>query len=700
MKDYATASIRNVAVVGHGGSGKTSLVDALAFVAGSSKRHGRIKEGSALTDYSPDEIEKGYSINLSLAFAEWEGAKINLIDTPGFLDFAGDAAAGIFASDASLIVLSSTAGVEVGTEKVWRQTRSFGHPALFFVSLMDKEHANFEKVYTDIHDHLTPKAVPVEIPIGEGLEFKGVVNLISRTAQLFKSGTKTGEVDEVAIPEEVEGSFERYEKELIEKVVETDDALMERYLAGEDIPHEQLVTAMRAALKRGELFPVLCGASELTYGMRTLLGELVELVPSPVDGDAAQAEKWGSAEKVTLKPEDGAPFAALVFKTVSEPHVGDVSIFRIVSGSVKNGAEVFNPARSSLEKLNHLSVSLGKDKIEVESLHAGDIGVVAKLRDTHTNDTLATQATAVVLPRVPFPDPVIHMAVAAKVRGEEDKLSMGLTRLAEEDPTFHWEYNAEVKQTWIRGLGERHLDVILGRLARKFGVHAELHKPKIPYRETIKGKAEGEGKHKKQTGGRGQFGDCWIRMAPLPRGSGYVFEDAIVGGAIPGKFIPAVDRGIQEASARGILAGCPVVDFKVELFDGKYHDVDSNEMSFKLAGILAFKNVAPECKPVILEPLVDLEVWTPEEYLGAVMGDLSSRRGQILGSEPDEHLLRLRAVVPEAELFKYATQLHSLTHGRGTYKYAFKQYSEVPPDVAAKIVEEFEKEKKEEQEEK
>lgn len=696
MKDYATESIRNVAVVGHGGSGKTSLVDALAFVAGSSKRHGRIKEGSALTDYSPDEIEKGYSINLSLAFAEWEGAKINLIDTPGFLDFAGDAAAGMFACDASLIVLSSTAGVEVGTEKVFRQSRAFGHPVVFFVSLMDKEHADFEKVYTDIHDHLTPKAVPVEIPIGEGLEFKGVVNLISRKALVFKSGTKTGEYDEVAIPADLEATYERYEKDLIEKVVETDDALMERYLGGEEIAHEQLVTAMRAALERGDLFPVLCGASELTFGMRTLLSELVELVPSPTEAPPAQAEKWGTVEKVELKPTDGAPFAALVFKTVSEPHVGDVSIFRIVSGSVKNGAETFNPARSSLEKLNHLSVSLGKDKIEVDVLHAGDIGVVAKLRDTHTNDTLSSEAVPVVLPRVPFPDPVIHMAVAAKVRGEEDKLSLGLTRLAEEDPTFHWEYNGEVHQTWIRGLGERHLDVILGRLARKFGVHAELQKPKIPYRETIKGKGEGEGKHKKQTGGRGQFGDCWIRMAPLPRGSGYVFEDAIVGGAIPNKFIPAVDRGIQEASARGILAGCPVVDFKVELFDGKYHDVDSNEMSFKLAGILAFRNVAPECRPVILEPLVDLDVWTPEEYLGAVMGDLSSRRGQILGSEPDQHLLRLKAVVPEAELFKYATQLHSVTHGRGTYKYAFKQYSEVPPDVAAKIVEEHEKEKKEE----
>jgi elongation factor G len=698
MKEYASTHIRNVAVVGHGGSGKTSLVDALAFVAGSSKRHGRVKDGTALTDYSPDEIEKGYSINLSLALAEWEGVKINLIDTPGFLDFAGDTEAGIFAADAALIVLGATSGVEVGTEKVWEYSRQFGHPAIFFVSMMDKEHAGFERVYQAIRERLTPKAIPVEIPIGEGPGFRGVVNLIARKAHLFKPGTKTGEVEERDIPAELRAQYEKYEKDLIETVASTDDALMERYFEKGDLEHDELVTAMRAAMKRGELFPVLCGASELTYGTRTLLSEIVELVPAPSDNDPVAGEKWGTVEQVALAPSDEAPFAALVFKIISEPHVGDVSVFRIYSGSVKNGAEVWNPARSGPEKLNHLSIAQGKDKIEVPILHAGDIGVIAKLRETHTNDTLATQAVPVVLPRIPFPAPVIHQAIEAKVKGEEDKISMGLTKLAEEDPTFHWEYNADVRQTWIRGLGERHLEVILGRLTRKFGVHANTIKPKIPYRETIKGRAEGEGKHKKQTGGRGQFGDCWIRMAPLPRGSGYLFEDQIVGGAIPSKFIPAVDRGIQEAAQRGVLAGAPMVDFKVELFDGKYHDVDSNEMSFKMAGILAFRNVAPNCRPVLLEPLSEVEVLTPEGYLGAVMGDLSSRRGQILGSEPDGRLIKLKAIVPEAELYKYATQLHSITHGHATYRSQFKTYAEVPPDIAARIAEEYKKEKKEEAE--
>jgi elongation factor G len=698
MKEYASTAIRNVAVVGHGGSGKTSLVDALAFVSGSSKRHGRVKDGSALTDYSPDEIEKGYSINLALAHAEWEGCKINLIDTPGYLDFAGDAEAGIFAADASLIVLGASSGVEVGTEKVWDYSQQFHHPAVFFVTMMDKEHANFDKVYDDIREHLSAKAVPVEIPIGEGAQFHGVINLISQKAYQFKPGTKNGEATEGPIPGELKQRYEEFEKDLIEKVVETDEGLMERYLGGESIGHDELVPAMRKAMKAGELYPILCGAPELTYGVRNLLDELAELVPPPSENDPVVAEKWGSAEKIKLASTDDASFSALVFKIVSEPHVGDVSFFRIYSGTVRSGQDVYNAARSGVEKLNHLSVTQGKEKFEVPQLHAGDIGVVAKLRETHTNDTLSTSAVPVVLPRVPFPEPLIHSAIEAKVKGEEDKLSTGLSRLREEDPTFHWEYNADVHQTWVRGLGERHLDIILGRLARKFGVHAILAKPKIPYRETIKGRAEGEGKHKKQSGGRGQFGDCWIRMIPGARGSGYVFADEIVGGAIPGKFIPAVDRGIQEAALRGVLAGCPMVDFKVELFDGKYHDVDSNEMSFKMAGIMAFKAVAPSCKPVLLEPLADVEVLTPEDYVGAVMGDLNSRRGHILGSEPDGRLTRLKAIVPEAEMYKYATQLQSITHGRATYHSKFRQYAEVPPDVAKKISEEYQKTRAVEQE--
>lgn len=695
MRIYTGGAIRNVAVVGHGACGKTTLVDALAFVAGSSKRRGSVKDGTALTDYTPDEIERQYSIGLALAHAEWKDTKINLIDTPGYADFLGDAVAGLYAADAALVVVSGNAGVEVGTEQAWQYAEQRSLARLFFVSMMDKEHADFEKVYRDIKERLSPRVVAIELPIGSGPEFRGVVNLITRKGRIYKPGTKTGEYEEGEIPADLEEQFERYEKEFVEAIAATDDALLERYLGEEELSPEELTRAMRAAVSRGEIFPLLCGAAELAYGVRSLLDSLVELVPSPLERPPVQAELWGDPKPISLECRDDGPLAAQVFKTVSEPHVGDVSFFRVYSGKIANGAEVYNAPRGIVEKLNHLSVAQGKERVEVPELHAGDIGVVAKLRDTHTNDTLSTKETPLVLPQIPFPDPIITMAVEVKQRGEEEKLSTGLQRLHEEDPTFHHEYSVELSQTLIRGRGERHLEIIVGRLARKFGVHATLAKPKIAYRETFKGKAEGQGKHKKQTGGRGQYGDCWIRISPLPRGAGFVFEDQIVGGVIPRQYIPAVEKGILEAAQRGPVAGYPVVDFKVELYDGSYHEVDSNEMSFKMAGILAFRNVAPNAKPVLLEPIQEVEVWTPDEYLGAVMGDLSARRGQILGSEPDGKLTKIRALVPEAELDRYATQLHSITHGRGTFRQKFHAYQEVPPEVAQKIIEARAKEKEE-----
>ena len=687
MRVYKTPEIRNVAVLGHGASGKTSLVDALAFVAGTSKRHGSVKDGTALTDYTADEIERKYSINLAIAVAEWMDKKINLIDTPGYLDFTGDALAGVWAADGAVIVVSATGGVEVGTEKVWDYAESRGLPRMFFVSLMDKEHADFERVFRQIQARLTPRVIPIEIPVGEGPDFHGIINLFSKKCHLYKKGTKAGEYEEVDVPAEYEERFERYSKELIERIAETDDTLLERYLGGEEIGRDEAIAAMKAGMGKGELFPLFCGAAELTFGARAMLSKLVELMPSPAERPLIEAQKWGSAEGLTLKADDGGSFVAQVFKTISEPHVGDVTYFRIFSGAVKNGQEVYNAPRSATEKLNHLCIAVGKDRHEVVELHAGDIGCVAKLRDTHTNDTLSTREHQIVLKKIPFPEPVITVAIDVKQRGEEEKLSNGLHKLHEEDPTFHHEYSGELGQTLIRGLGERHLEIVVGRLARKFGVHATLSKPRIAYRETLKGKAEGQGKHKKQTGGRGQYGDCWIRIAPLPRGSGFVFDDQIVGGVIPRQYIPAVERGIVEAAARGPIAGYPVVDFKVELFDGSYHDVDSNEMSFKMAGIQAFRNVTPNCRPVLLEPILEISVLTPDEYQGSVMGDISSRRGQILGTEPDGKLVKVRAHVPEAELDKYATSLHSITHGRGTYRQKFHVYQETPPDIAHKVAE-------------
>jgi elongation factor G len=684
---YKTPEIRNVAVLGHGASGKTSLVDALAFVAGTSKRHGSVKDGTALTDYTPDEIERKYSINLALAVAEWMDAKVNLIDTPGYLDFTGDALAGTYAADAAVVVLAGTAGVEVGTEKVWEYCERRGLPRLLFVSLMDKEHADFERVFNQIKERLSPKVIPVEIPVGEGPEFHGIINLFSKKCHLYRKGTKAGEYDEVDVPAEYQARFEKYSQELIESIAATDDTLLERYLGGEEIGREEAIAALKAGMQKGELFPLFCGAAELTYGTRALLTKIVELCPAPNERPPIEAQKWGTAERVTLTADDNGPLAAQVFKTVSEPHVGDVTLFRIFSGKVKNGQDVWNAPREASEKLNHLCVAVGKDRVEIAELHAGDIGAVAKLRDTHTNDTLSTKEMGLVLPKIPFPEPVITLAVEVKQRGEEDKLSTGLHKLHEEDPTFHHEFNAELGQTLIRGLGERHLEIIVGRLARKFGVHAQTAKPRIAYRETFRGKAEGQGKHKKQTGGRGQYGDCWIRIAPLPRGSGFQFADEIVGGVIPRQYIPAVERGVIEAAQKGPVAGFPVVDFKVEVYDGSYHDVDSNEMSFKMAGILAFRSVSANCRPVLLEPIMEVEVWTPDEYQGAVMGDISSRRGHILGTEKDGRLTKVKALVPEAELDRYATTLHSLTHGRGTYRMKFHVYQDAPPDVTAKVME-------------
>ncbi len=691
MRVYNGDAIRNVAVVGHGGSGKTSLVDALAFVAGSSKRHGSVDQGTSLTDYTPDEIERQYSINLALAHAEWMDAKINLIDTPGYLDFVGDAVAGICAADSALVVVSATSGVEVGTESAWGYAEQRGLARMFFMSLMDKEHADFERVYKDIKDHLTPKVIPIEIPVGEGPDFKGIINLFSKKCHMYKSGTKTGEYEKVEIPDEYMDRFETYSQELIETIATTDDDLLERYLGGEEISRDEAIAAMKAGVASGELCPLLVGSGVKTYGMRALLNKLVEMMPRPTERPSIMGETWGNAEPVEIETSDDGEFVAQVFKTVSEPHVGDVSFFRIYSGTVTNGMAVYNAPREVTEKLNHVSVAQGKDREEVAMLHAGDVGVVAKLRDTHTNDTLSTEKRPAVLPKIPFPEALTVLSVQVKNRAEEDKLSTGLQKLHEEDPTFRHEFNAELRQTLISGRGERHLEIIIGRLERKFGVHAELGRPAVAYRETFRGKAEGQGKHRKQSGGRGQYGDCWVRIAPMPRGSGYEFVDRIKGGVIPGKFVPAVNKGIKEASERGVVAGYPVVDFKVECYDGSYHNVDSSEQAFRMAGILAFKKVAKGAKPVLLEPILQVEVWTPEENLGEVMGDLSSRRGQILGSESDGRLTKVKAMVPEAEMYRYSTTLHSMTHGRGTFHWEFSSYQDAPPDVAKKVSEEKEK---------
>ena len=691
MREYKSAELRNVAVVGHGASGKTTLVDSLAFVSGTSRRQGSVKDGTALTDGSPEEAARGYSITLGCAYAEWRDSKINLLDTPGYADFAGDAISGLVAADGALVTVSASAGVEVGTERMFREAVKRQDPVLFVVTMMDKEYADFDAAYRSIKEKLTTKVVPVEIPIGAGSGFTGIINLFTKKAHLFTAGTKAGEYQEVAIPASEQARFERYHAEMVEAIAATDDALLERFFAGEELLGDEEMRAMKDAMKRAELFPLLCGSAQLTYGMRTVLDLLVALMPNAYEMEELHALRGAEgAHTVEVHPREDAPFTALVFKTTTEPHVGEVSYFRTYSGVIANGADVYNATRSAPEKLSHLAVPQGKDRIEVSRLYPGDIGCVAKLRNTHTNDTLSTKEHPVRMPDIPFPDALVSFAIEATVRADEEKLQTGLHRLHDEDPTIQTHFEAETHETIIEGLGERHLEVALARLERQWGVQAKLRAPRVPYRETLLGQAEGQGRHKKQTGGKGQFGDCWIRIRPAARGSGYKFIDSISGGVIPRQYIPAVEKGVQEAAERGVLAGYPMVDFEVEVFDGSYHSVDSNEASFKMAGILAFKTIAPKARPVLLEPLMHIEVSTPDRTLGDVLGDLSGRRGHILGTEPsaDGNGSVVHAVVPMAELHLYATRLQSLTHGYGSVRYRMHGFEQAPADVVARVTKE------------
>ncbi len=680
---YETKDIRNVVVCGHGASGKTTLVDAIAYIAGSVGRKGSVEGGNALTDFTPEEIQHGHSINLAVATAHWMGAKLNLIDTPGYLDFFGEVKAGVRVADGAVVVVDAVNRVQVGTVRAWRACEERGLPRILFVSAMDRDTASFERTFEQIKKSLSEAAIPVEIPIGSGDAFRGIVNLFSEKAHLYKGGEK-GVYEETEIPDELQAGVERYRTELIETIATTDDALLEAYLEGEELDRSRVLRAMAAAMRRGELFPVFCGAPSSGRGVRAVMNKMVELLPSPAEAGPWEAEDGG--EPLALEADARGPFAALVFKTTSEPHVGDLSAFRIFSGSLSNGRSLANPTRSTSERITHLSVPNGATRAELERLQPGDIGVVAKLRDTHTGDTLSEDGRRIVLPRIDWPEPDISLAVTARSRADEDRIAAGLSKLHEEDPTFQAGYDGELGQTIVKGLGELHLMICLEKLTRKYGVEVDTEEPRIPYRETIARQAEGQGRYKKQTGGRGQFGDCWLRLRPLARGSGYEFVDSIKGGVIPNKFIPAVDKGIQEAARKGVLAGYPVVDFQAELYDGSHHSVDSSDLAFKVAGSLAFQKVARQAGPVLLEPIMDVEVETPERHMGDVIGDLNQRRGKILGMESRGSHQVVKAHVPLSELYKYSAALRSITHGEAVHTRRFHGYEPAPPHVAEKVI--------------
>jgi elongation factor G len=686
-REYSTDRIRNVAVLGHGGSGKSTLIDALCYVSGSSEERGGSGNGRALTMFTPEELDHGISIQLGVAHAPWQDTKVNLLDTPGYLDFTGDTVAATRVADGAVIVVSPTAGVEVGTEKVWEYCEERGLPRVFFVSGMDREHADFEKVYLDIKNTLSEKVIPVEIPVGSGEDFRGIINLFSGRTHMYRPGSDRGEYDEADVPPELQDKFEAWRTELFEAIATTDDTLLEQYLEEDGIGREQAIEAMKKAMGRGEMIPLFSGAAEKAWGTRALLSKLVELMPSPAEAAPEHGSRPELGEALDLAASDDGPLAALVFKTTAEPFVGELSFLRVCSGTLESGQEVFNPVAQATEKLDHLAIPQGKERLAVPRLHAGDIGVVPRLKHTGTNHTLTARDRPIVVDPIPFPEPDVSTAIRAATRKDEERIGQALSRLHEEDPTFHAAFEPELRQTIVRGMGELHLEIQAERLKRKYGVSVTTEEPRIAYRETIRKEVEAHGRHKKQTGGHGQFGDCHIRLRPLSRGEGYRFVDSIVGGVIPGKFIPSVDKGIQEAARRGIVAGFPVVDFEAEVFHGSHHSVDSSDVAFQVAGSIAFRKAAQAANPVLLEPIMQVDVVTPEDFVGDVIGDLNHRRAKILGMEPDGRKTRVRALVPQAELYRYGTALRSMTQGRAVHRRSMHGYEEVPPHVAAKVIE-------------
>ncbi|MCK4546519.1 MAG: elongation factor G [Candidatus Eisenbacteria sp.] len=692
MKEYEPKDIRNAVVLGHSGVGKTSLMDAMLFNAGMTNRVGKVDDGSSLLDYAPDEIERKVTINLTLTHMEWNGCKLNLIDTPGYSDFYGDTRAGIRVADAAVVLVRGDGGVEVGTDLNWQQIDENGQPAIVVISRMDKEQADFDAALESFRSRISPQAVAVCIPWGRAENFVGVIDVLAGKA--YRYGDKDdGSMTEEAVPEEYAARVEEYRSQIYDRVAESDDALLEKYLETGELSDEDVASGMRGAVIGRTLFPVYCAAGLVNRGVKQVMDGIAQLLPSPVDRGTVVGNKPGTEEKTELEPLPSGPLAAFVFKTVSEPHVGELSLFRVYSGTLGAGTEIYNHTKDASEKTGQIHAVAGKERKEVARVVAGDFGAAVKLKNTATGDTLGEQKFPVLLPEINFPKPVMETAIRAVTKGEEDKIAGGMARLREEDPTFSLTVDAALHQTIIAGLGELHLEVLTKRLKERFGVQVELVKPKIPYRETIKGTARVQGKYKKQTGGRGQYGDVWLKLEPQARGEGYEFVNAIVGGSVPGKFIPAVEKGIAEPLKSGPLANRPVVDLKVILDDGSYHNVDSSENSFKVAGSMAFRKGFLEAQPYLLEPIYRIKVRVPEDYMGDVMGDLSSRRGKIQGMDAEGNFQVVRATVPLAELYRYSTHLRSMTQGRGVHEQEFSHYEELPKELAEKVKEEAQAER-------
>jgi elongation factor G len=696
MTKFEVSNIRNVAIIAHSGAGKTSLTEALLFNAGAIDRIGTIEAGTTTTDYEPEEIERKMSVTSALAHCDYHGTHMNLIDTPGFVNFIEDTRGCLRVADGAVVIVSALSGVKAETEKIWKYACEFEVPRIVFVNKLDKESADFENAVSELQKTFDQEAIPLNLPIGEGESFRGVVDLISMKAYVTEDG-KTTETD---VPDALKGIAEEYRRKLVEKIAEADDALLEKYLEGTDLTIDEIRKGLNEASLTRRFIPVACGSATMNIGVAQLLDFMLLCLPnpeqmsriSPIRGIHPKDNK-----EITHKPVPTDPLVAYVFKTIADPFAGKMSIFRVYSGVLKADSTVLNANNGVKERVGQIFYLQGKKHVPATAVGPGEIAAVVKLKETNVGDSLCEEHHPLMLPRVKFAEPIISYAIAPKSKGDEDKVSNGLHRILEEDPTLRFARDEESKEMIFSGMGQVHLEVALERLKRKFGVEVVMKTPKIAYRETIRTTAKAQGRYKKQSGGRGQFGDCWIEITPLPRGGGYEFVDKIVGGVIPQQYRPAVEKGIQETMREGILAGYPIVDMKVTLYDGSYHSVDSSEMAFKIAGSMALKKAFMEAKPTILEPIMKAEIIIPDDVLGAVIGDLNARRGKVSGVEPQAGgNQKILALVPMAEMLTYANQLQSITSGRGLYSMEFSHYEEVPSHVAQKLIAERAAHKEEE----
>jgi elongation factor G len=693
MKAYTTDWIRNVGIVGHGDTGKTQLVSSLLYTAGMTPRLGKVTEGSTVTDWDEEEIARKISINSALAYAEWqapgktEKTKINLLDTPGYSTFLNEAKSSLIAADAALIVVDAVAGVQVVTEKVWDYATEYEQPRAFVVNWMDRELASYDRAMESLQKAFGRGAVPLQLPIGSEKGFRGVVDLITMKALVYTpDGDGKAKVDE--IPGALADQAKEAHEALVELVAEGDDALMQEFFDEGTLPVEDLKKGLREAVLAKRIFPVLLSSALHNIGSDAILNFIVDIFPSPAARGKLTGYKTAERKGETTERNvaDSEPVSVSVFKTLADAFAGRITYFKVMSGVLKNDATLTNYNRGSQERLQHAQVMQGKTASEVSELHAGDLGAVAKLKETTTGETLGDKNAPVFYAVARIPEPSITFAIEPKTRADEDRIGVAIHKILEEDLALRFSRDPQTKEFLLSGAGQQHIEVVVAKLRKRYHVELTLHPPKVPYRETIRGKADAEGKHKKQTGGHGQFGVCRIKMEPLPRGAGFDFVDDVFGGAIPKNWIPSVEKGIRDSAERGFLAGFPVVDFRVSLYDGKYHDVDSSDMAFKIAGSLAFKECMKQARPALLEPVMNVEVYAPDQYSGDLMGNISSRRGRISGSESRAGSVVIKAQVPMAEMLSYANELTSMTQGRGSYSMEFSHYDFVPGELAEKVI--------------